>query len=40
MQNHANDWHPNSTDWMDQVIIKKETDDIVTIDRKKVYEND
>lgn len=40
MQNHANDWRPNDTGWMDQVIIKKETDDIITIDRKKVYEND
>lgn len=40
MQNHASSWRPKGTGWMDQVIIKKETDDIVTIDRKKVYEND
>lgn len=40
MQNHSNDWRPNSTGWMDQVTIKKENDKTVTINRKTIYEND
>lgn len=39
MQNHASDWRSDGSGWMEQITIKKEDDDIVTIDRKKVYEN-
>lgn len=39
MQNHSSDWHSNGTGWMDQVTIKKENNKAVTIDRKRIYEN-
>lgn len=39
MQKHASDWRSNGSGWMDQITIKKEDDDTLTIDRKKIYEN-
>ena len=39
MQNHSNDWQSKGTGWMNQVTIKKETNDVVNINRKRIYEN-
>jgi len=39
MQNYSNDWRSNGTGWMDQVTIRKKNDKAVTINRKRIYEN-
>ena len=39
MQNYADDWRSKGTGWMEQVILKKELNGTITIQRKKIYEN-